>query len=72
MAPFGTHQACTPAEVLQASQSYHQPKYAQRAKTTLLAAILWNIQSVVDTEGPIAVAAQQNWSDRTVWNSSPV
>ena len=60
MTSLGTHQACTPAEVLQASQGYHLPNYAQRAKTGVLTASTWNVRSMVDTEGPVEVASQRN------------
>ena len=55
----GTHHACAPAEMFQASQLDHLPNFTRCAKTAVLIANTWNVRSMEDSEGPIEVASQQ-------------
>jgi len=66
MASLGTRQACTPAEVLRASQGYHQLNCTQRAKTAVLPASTWNVhvRSMVDTEDPVEEPSQRSNGQR--------
>ena len=61
---LGVCHSCVSAKVLQASQGGFHQKSAQRAKTAVLTASTWNIRSMVDTEGPIAVASQSSDNQR--------
>ena len=64
MVSLGTHQACTPVEVLRASQGYHQLNCAQRAKTAVSTASTWNVRSMVNSEDPVEVESRRSNEQR--------
>ena len=58
MVPLDTYQDCSSAENLQNSQGKFSAQRASRAKLCMRIGT-WNVQSMVDTEGPIEVASQR-------------
>ena len=57
MASLGIYQACTPTEVMQTSQGRELFVH----KVSLLKLGMWNVRSMVDTDGAVEVASQ--WAD---------
>ena len=55
MVSLGIYQACTPTEVMQTSQG--RELFAHRA--SLLKLGMWNMWSMVDTDGSFEVASQR-------------
>ncbi len=61
MASLSTYQICTPAEDLHSSQGYRkwQIKNSQMWRVGT-----WNVRSMIDTAGPIAIASRRQAGQR--------